>query len=106
MSEQSFSEGVKMLRDYFHENLTRFEDMAAPGVDVPCYIDRLFTQIGKKHKLLNCSRTSLFQCLADSVILGLPIGDIHGYAFAIPRKGQACFQVGYQGKAKARPGIP
>lgn len=106
MPNTTFGDRVNELRDYFAENMDKLESMAAPGVDVENYIDRLFQEATKTPKLASCTTGSLWQCLSDSVVLGLPIGATHGYAYAIPREDRdkgvvvANFQTGYQGRLK------
>jgi recombination protein RecT len=101
MSEkQSFGEWVEETRGYFKDNKKKLASAAAPGVDVDAYIDRLFFEISATPDLAGCTKASLWQCLSNSVILGLPIGKTHGFAYAIPRKGIACWQLGYKGQLK------
>lgn len=47
--------------------------------------------------LLACTPESFFTALYDAMKYGLDPTSPHGYAYLVPRKNRACFQVGYKG---------
>lgn len=47
--------------------------------------------------LMECSPQSYFVALYDALKYGLDPTSPHGYAYLVPRKKKACFQVGYKG---------
>lgn len=47
--------------------------------------------------LMECSPQSYFIALYDALKYGLDPTSPHGYAYLVPRKKKACFQVGYKG---------
>lgn len=86
-----------------------FESVKASGVDVTRFQALLlravktpkirWTEQGEviDWPLLNCTPQSLKDTLCDSLALGLPIGGQMAFGYAVPRKGKASFQIGYQG---------
>jgi phage RecT family recombinase len=103
---QTIADRVRHIENMFKrpgclDNLTA---AAAPGVSVERYIslflDQIRTPVGKDrnyYPLANATDNSLFVTLLDSVSVGLPIGGILGWGYAVPYSGRAQFQLGYQG---------
>ena len=56
--------------------------------------------LARNEKLQNCSVESIVQAVTDAVEIGLEPSGVTGEAYIIPRKGVACFQPSYRGKAK------
>lgn len=77
--------------------LKSLHDAAVVGVSVDRYVRLLLSSCARSSKLLGASIDSLKKTALDSVALGLPVGSVLGYAYAVPYKGRAQLQVGYQG---------
>ncbi len=57
----------------------------------------IVTEVAKSESLQKCTPLSLWSCAVQAAQLNIEIGGPLGQAYMVPRKGQACFQVGYRG---------
>lgn len=96
----TFSESIERIRAGLEEKSDVIFANAAKGVEPKSYTEALIQQIGSTPKLADCSLASLAYTLRDSAELGLRIGSVLGFGYAVPRKGKAQFQVGYLGEQK------
>lgn len=96
----TFSDAIERIRSGLEEKADVIFANAAPGVEPRSFTEALMQQIGATPKLAECSLASLAYTLRDSAELGLRIGSVLGFGYAVPRKGKAQFQVGYLGEQK------
>jgi recombination protein RecT len=100
--EISFQERLEAIKKRIldPDQMRKFEQAAAPGVDVERYAVHLFRACGQNMKVCNSDIASLATALLESVSLALPIGGTLGYGYCVPYRGQAKFLAGYQGLLK------
>lgn len=102
-NNETWGEKVERIRKALMEKWDSIFAAAKPGVDRTQYTEALIQQFTPNPKLADCTLASLSYTLRDSAELGLRIGSVLGYGYAIPRwnkdikKLEASFQVGYLG---------
>ena len=73
----------------------RFEELLDNSA--PSFISSIFTIVNNNSKLKECSPNSVLGAAGIAAALKLPINPSLGFAFIVPYKGQAVFQLGYKG---------
>lgn len=92
---------VQRLGAILNERFTSLIDLAPAALSSkmdPLRIAKLALHSYQTNpNLLECSPESFFVALFDALKYGLDPTSPHGYAYLVPRKKRACFQVGYKG---------
>jgi len=73
----------------------RFEELLDNSA--PSFISSILTIFRSNSKLQECSPNSILSAAGIAAALKLPINPSLGFAFIVPYKGQAVFQLGYKG---------
>ena len=73
----------------------RFEELLDNAA--PAFISSLLTIFNSNPKLRECSPNSILSAAGIAAALKLPINPSLGFAFIVPYKGQATFQLGFKG---------
>ena len=67
------------------------------GDKTQAFITSLSTMVGSNATLNKCERASLLGCALKATSMNLPFDQNLGFAYAVPYKDQAQFQMGYKG---------
>lgn len=73
----------------------RFEELLDNAA--PSFVSSLLTIFNSNAKLRECSPTSILSAAGIAAALKLPINPSLGFAYIVPYKGQAQFQIGFRG---------
>lgn len=79
------SEGIKR----------RFAELL--DTSAPSFISSILSVVNSNSKLRECSPNSILSAAGIAAALKLPINPSLGFAYIVPYKGQAQFQLGYKG---------
>ena len=92
---------VKRLGEIMNAKMSALIDVAPAALAKymdPMRIAKMALHAYQTNKdLMECSPQSYFVALYDALKYGLDPTSPHGYAYLVPRKKKACFQVGYKG---------
>ena len=88
----NFSVKQLMGQDLFKK---KFEDVM--GARAPQFVASMINLVGNDKNLQKCSPVSVISSCLVAATLDLPIDKNLGYAWIVPYKGQATFQMGYRG---------
>lgn len=73
----------------------RFEELLDESA--PSFVSSILTIVRSNSKLQDCSPNSILSAAGIAAALKLPINPSLGFAFIVPYKGQAQFQIGFKG---------
>ena len=73
----------------------RFEELLDQGA--PSFISSILSIFNSNSKLRECSPNSIVAAAGIAAALKLPINPSLGFAYIVPYKGQAAFQMGWKG---------
>ena len=73
----------------------RFEELLDKSA--PSFVSSILTIVRSNSKLQDCSPNSILSAAGIAAALKLPINPSLGFAFIVPYKGQAQFQLGFKG---------
>ncbi|MBQ3444875.1 MAG: recombinase RecT [Selenomonadaceae bacterium] len=73
----------------------RFEELLDNAA--PSFISSLLTVFNSNPKLRECSPSSILSAAGIAAALKLPINPSLGFAYIVPYKGHASFQIGFKG---------
>ena len=88
----NFSVKQLMGQDLFKK---KFEDVL--GARAPQFVASMINLVGNDKNLQGCNPVSVISSCLVAATLDLPIDKNLGYAWIVPYKGQATFQMGYRG---------
>lgn len=92
---QKQEEGV--LKQYFDSPGIKSKFQELLGQRAPAFLTSLLQVANGNETLRACSPVSIFNSAATAATLDLPINQNLGFAWIVPFKGQAQFQMGYKG---------
>lgn len=86
----------KFKQQFSHENVKkRFDDVL--GAKAPGFVSSVLSAISSNKSLMECQPSSVIAASLISASLDLPINQNLGFAYIVPYKGVAQFQMGWRG---------
>jgi len=84
-------------KQFFSQDSVKNKFTELVGAKAPQFITSIMSAVNSNNLLQNASYESIYQCAIMGAILDLPINANLGFAYIVPYKGQAQFQIGYKG---------
>lgn len=84
-------------KNYFENPMVKNKMLELLGKNAPAFITAVLQIVNGNSALQNCSSQSIFAAACMAATLNLPINNNLGFAYIVPFKGQAQFQLGYKG---------
>lgn len=96
---QAVGNNMQGLRQYLNGGVSNLQKMYPDAMKSAAnrLAQAIVTEVAKSESLQKCTPMSLWSCAVQAAQLNIEIGGPLGQAYMVPRKGQACFQVGYRG---------
>lgn len=91
------SKGTKALKDFFSVPAVKSKFNELLGKNASSFITSVLQIASENKALANVNPVSIYSAACMAATLNLPINNALGFAYIVPYKGEAQFQLGYKG---------